>query len=94
MSDTSTPTKVKNHISHTSKIRVGLVGVGNWALYAHVRMLNLMPQYEMVAVYSQRAEAAQAAGRAHGIAHVAASLAELVNHPELHRPRLNNRPSA
>ena len=37
----------------------------------------------MVAVYSQRAEAAQAAAREHGIAHVAASLADLVNHPEV-----------
>jgi predicted dehydrogenase len=83
MSNTSAPTKVKNHINQPSKIRVGLVGVGNWALYAHVRMLNLMPQYEMVAVYSQRAEAAQAAAREHGIAHVAASLADLVNHPEV-----------
>src|SRR5258705_8267842 len=40
-------------------IRVGLIGVGNWALNGPVRVLSLMPQYEMAAVYSQRRNAAQ-----------------------------------
>ena len=31
-------------------IRVGLIGVGNWALNGPVRVLSLMPQYEMAAV--------------------------------------------
>jgi predicted dehydrogenase len=64
-------------------IRVGLVGVGNWALYAHVRVLNLMPQYEMAVVYSQRPEAAKAAAAEFGIKRVAASLDELVQDPEV-----------
>jgi len=44
-------------------IRVGLIGVGNWALNGPVRVLSLMPQYEMAAVYSQRRDAAQYAQR-------------------------------
>ena len=40
------------------KIRLGLIGVGNWALFAHVRVLRLLPEYQIVAIYSQRKEAA------------------------------------
>ena len=36
------------------KIRLGLIGVGNWALFAHVRVLRLLPEYEIVTIYSQR----------------------------------------
>src|ERR1700704_2490437 len=43
------------------KIRLGLIGVGNWALFAHVRVLRLLPEYDIVAIYSQRKEAAKAA---------------------------------
>ncbi len=46
------------------KIRLGLIGVGNWALFAHVRVLRLLPEYEIVAIYSQRKEAAMAATNA------------------------------
>src|SRR5712664_1448594 len=45
------------------KIRLGLIGVGNWALFAHVRVLRLLPEYEIVAIYSQREEAAMAAAK-------------------------------
>jgi len=45
------------------KIRLGLIGVGNWALFAHFRVLRLLPQYEIVAVYNQRKEAAMAAAK-------------------------------
>lgn len=64
-------------------IRVGLVGVGNWALHGHVRVLSLLPQYELVAIYSQRREAAKKAVADYGFRHVAGSLDELVNHPEV-----------
>ncbi len=53
------------------KIRLGLIGVGNWALFAHVRVLRLLPEYEIVAIYSQRKEAAKAAATEYGIPHVA-----------------------
>ncbi|MDB5410968.1 MAG: hydrolase, partial [Rhodospirillales bacterium] len=44
MADSSAPSA-----NHTI-IRVGLIGVGNWALNGPVRVLSLMPQYEMAAV--------------------------------------------
>lgn len=64
-------------------IRVGLVGVGNWALHGHVRVLSLLPQYEIAAIYSQRHDAAKAAAKQFGIRHVVESLDALVNHPEV-----------
>src|SRR6476660_2409298 len=63
------------------KIRLGLIGVGYWALFAHVRVLRLLPEYEIVAIYSQRKEAAKAAATEYGIAHVAESLDALVRDP-------------
>ena len=66
-----------------TKIRVGVVGVGNWAHHGHLRVLDLLAQYEVVAIYSQRREAAQAAADTFGIAHVAASLDALVNDPNV-----------
>jgi len=63
------------------KIRLGLIGVGNWALFAHVRVLRLLPEYEIVAIYSQRKEAAKAAATEYGIPHVAESLDALVTDP-------------
>ncbi|MFJ3484395.1 Gfo/Idh/MocA family protein [Pseudomonas sp. NPDC090202] len=68
----------------TSKpIRVGLVGIGNWALHGHVRVLDLLPQYRLSAIFSQRQQSAQAAAEQFGIPHVLSSLDELVNHPEV-----------
>jgi len=64
-------------------IRVGLIGVGNWALNGPVRVLSLMPQYEMAAVYSQRRDAAQSAADTFGIRHVVGSIDELVRHPDV-----------
>lgn len=69
--------------STAKKIRLGLVGVGNWAQNGHLSVLKLLPQYETTAVYSQRPDAALAAADAHGIQHVVATLDELVNHPEV-----------
>jgi Oxidoreductase family, NAD-binding Rossmann fold len=63
------------------KIRLGLIGVGNWALFGHVRVLRLLPEYEIVAIYSQRKEAAMAAATEYGIPHVAESLDALVTDP-------------
>src|SRR5258708_8550260 len=63
------------------KIRLGLIGVGNWALFAHVRVLRLLAEYEIVAVDSQRKEAAMAAATEYGIPHVAESLDALVTDP-------------
>jgi predicted dehydrogenase len=62
----------------SGKIRVGLVGVGNWANHGHLRVLDLLPDYEIVAVQARRREAAEAAARQFGIPHVVDSVADLV----------------
>ena len=60
------------------KIRVGLIGVGNWARHGHLRVLDLLPDYEVVAVQARRREAAEDAARRYGIPHVVDSVAALV----------------
>lgn len=67
----------------TPPIRVGLVGFGNWALHGHVRVLDLLPGYELSALYSQRASAAAEGAQKYGFRHVVDSLDALVNHPEV-----------
>jgi predicted dehydrogenase len=64
-------------------IRIGMVGMGNWAADGHVRVLNLLPEYKLSVLYSQRAEAGAAAAATHGFAHVVSSLDELLKHPEV-----------
>ncbi len=76
MSTTLTPSSAR-------PIRVGLVGIGNWAIHGHVRVLSLLPQYALRALWSTRPDAAHAAASAHGIEEVVASLDDLVNHPEV-----------
>jgi predicted dehydrogenase len=65
------------------QIRVGMVGIGNWARYGHIPVLNLLPEYELSTIYSQRRDAAEAAVAEHGFTYVANTLDELVNHPEV-----------
>jgi len=67
----------------TKIIRVGVVGIGNWARHGHLRVLRLLPQYRLSVIYSQRAEAAKTAATEYGFAHIAKTLDELVNHPEV-----------
>jgi predicted dehydrogenase len=69
--------------SSSAPIRVGLVGVGNWAQHGHVRVLSLLPQYELTAVFSQRRDAAATVAERYGFKYVVDSLAELVEHPEV-----------
>jgi len=64
-------------------IRVGLIGFGNWAKHGHVRVLDLLPQYELSALYSQRADAAADGAATYGFRHVVDSVDALVNHPEV-----------
>jgi predicted dehydrogenase len=76
-----TPTEARIKASKT--IRVGIVGGGNWARHGHLRVLSLLPAYEIAAIYSRRIESAKAAAEEYGIAHVADTLAALVEHPEV-----------
>jgi predicted dehydrogenase len=64
-------------------IRVGIVGAGNWANHGHLRVLDLLPDYEVVAIYARRGEAAAKAATQFHIAHVAASVDGLVARPEV-----------
>jgi predicted dehydrogenase len=70
-------------MNHQATIRVGVVGVGNWARHGHLRVLSLLPEYSLTAIYSQRQAAAQDAAGEYGIPHVTGSLEELVHHPEV-----------
>lgn len=64
-------------------IRVGIVGVGTWARHGHLRVLALLPQYHVQAVYSEHRDRAEAAADEYGIPHVAESLDALIHNPEV-----------
>ena len=62
---------------------MGLVGVGTWAEYGHIPSLKLLPEFEIVAVYSRSQEKADAVAHRHGIKYALNSLQQLVQHPEV-----------
>ncbi|MGO4469879.1 Gfo/Idh/MocA family protein, partial [Pseudoduganella sp. RAF53_2] len=66
-----------------TKIRVGLIGVGNWAEYGHLPALNLLPEYVLTAVHSRDITKANALAQRHGIPHALDSVEALVRHPEV-----------
>jgi predicted dehydrogenase len=70
-------------MSTTKKIRVGLVGIGNWGRYGHVPVLQLLPNFEINAVSSRRKEAAEETAREFGIRHALTDPNELITHPEV-----------
>jgi predicted dehydrogenase len=65
------------------KIRVGVIGAGNWADYGHLPSMKLLPEYEVVAIQSRRKEAAEAAAKKFGIGTVAKTVDELVKIPDI-----------
>jgi len=66
-----------------TKIRTGLIGVGNWAEYGHLPALKLLPQYELTAVHSRDIAKANALAQRHGIRYALDSVEALVHHPEV-----------
>jgi predicted dehydrogenase len=66
-----------------AKIRVGLIGVGNWANHGHLRVLDLLPDYKVVAVQARRREAAKAAAAHFSIRHVVDAVEELLALPDI-----------
>lgn len=66
-----------------SRVRVGIVGVGNWARYGHIPALRLLPGYEIKAVSSRRSETAEEIARVFGIPHAFADYCDLVRDPEV-----------
>ncbi|MBN3766593.1 Gfo/Idh/MocA family oxidoreductase [Burkholderia sp. Ac-20365] len=69
--------------SQVVPLRVGVIGVGNWAKHGHLRVLDLLPQYTLQAVYSHRREAAEAAAREYRITRVAGSIDELIDSADI-----------
>jgi predicted dehydrogenase len=65
------------------KIRIGLVGAGNWAAYGHIPSLKLLPGYELIAIHSRSQEKADALAAQHGFKYALSSIQELVEHPEV-----------
>lgn len=65
-------------VSHRDKIRVGVIGVGNWARHGHLRVLDLLPEYEVVALQARRREAAEAAAKEYGVATVVDTIDDLL----------------
>jgi predicted dehydrogenase len=70
-------------MSIVQKIRVGIVGAGNWAEYGHIPSLQLLPEFEITAIYSRSQDKADAVAARHGIKYAVNSLDALVNHPEV-----------
>jgi predicted dehydrogenase len=65
------------------KVRVGIVGVGNWARYGHIPAFRLLPGYEITAVSSRRIETAQEIAKTFGISAAFSDYHDLVNDPEV-----------
>jgi predicted dehydrogenase len=66
-----------------SKIRVGLVGTGNWTRYGHIPVLQLLPEYEIAGIWSRRRENAETAAQNFGIPKVFSDADELARDPDL-----------
>ncbi|NGZ85060.1 Gfo/Idh/MocA family oxidoreductase [Duganella sp. SAP-35] len=66
-----------------AKIRVGIIGAGNWAEYGHIPSLKLLPDYELTAVFSRDDNKAKDLAQRHGFKYAVTSLKELVEHPEV-----------
>ena len=65
------------------KIRVGIIGVGSWGKYGHIPVLQLLPDFEIVAISSRRKDYAVEIARQFGIPHVLTDATELIEHPEV-----------
>jgi predicted dehydrogenase len=67
-------------------IRVGVIGASpdrGWAATAHVPALRSLPQYQLTAVSTSRAESARAAAQQFGAAHWFTDARQLSEHPEV-----------
>ena len=65
------------------KIRTGIVGIGNWGSYGHIPVLQLLPDFQIVAVSSRRKEYAAEIARKFGVPHAFTNAQELITHPEV-----------
>src|ERR1700761_5320291 len=67
----------------SSRIRIGLIGVGNWAAYGHIPALRSLKSYEISAVASRRLDKATELAREFNIPHAFAEAEELIQHPDV-----------
>lgn len=67
----------------SQKIRVGIVGVGNWAKYGHIPALRLLPEYEIVALTSRNASRASEIAATFQIPYAFSDMQEMVRYPEV-----------
>src|SRR5438132_4154529 len=65
------------------KIRVGIVGIGNWGRYGHIPVLRLLPYYEIAAVASRRKEYGGQLAKEFGIPDVFTEAADLIGFPKV-----------
>jgi predicted dehydrogenase len=75
--------KTMKNTGSEQKVRVGIVGVGNWAKYGHIPALRLLPGYEITAVSSRRIETAQEIAKTFGIAAAFSDYHDLVTDQEI-----------
>ena len=66
-----------------AKIRVGLIGAGNWGRYGHLPVLRLLPNFEIIAIASRRQDYAEQIAREYEIPQVFTDADELIRHPEV-----------
>ncbi len=66
------------------RIRVGLIGVGNWARYGHIPALrSLEEQYEIRAISSRQIDKAEELAKGFGIPHAFGDHRQLIEHPDI-----------
>ena len=59
------------------KVRIGVIGAGWWATFAHIPAINSHPQAELVAVQSRERAKAENIARDFGAKHACTSVEEI-----------------
>ena len=70
-------------MSSLNKIRIGVIGAGWWATFAHIPAVQSHPRAELVAVQSRVRAKAEKIARDFGAQHACTSIEELLALPEL-----------
>ena len=65
------------------KIRIGIIGVGNWARYGHIPALQHLPDFKIMAVSSRNPENAKDLAEMFGIPYAFSAPTDLISHPEI-----------
>jgi predicted dehydrogenase len=67
----------------SDKIRVGIVGTGGWAKYGHIPALQLLDEFEIVAIVSRKQKTADETARKFNIPQAFGDEQALINHPDI-----------